>query len=218
MTTLTTLSATTARPSLVPGWVERWVRPGGKAAPLSDPDEPRLAGRLRVGRRFAHLCVVVQGAEALPDLEFEHLTARAYRLLHRGLDTCPARHAVRLWNFIPGIGDGAGGSLDRYMVFNAGRFAAFDLRYGGAQRFDRCIPTASGVGTAGPDLVIHCLADRRPGCPIENPRQRAAYRYSQRYGPLPPCFARATRIEAVEGDGPLLLIGGTSSVVGERGR
>ena len=195
--------------------------PTGRALPLSDPDEPRLSGRVVAGRRFAHLSVTVRGAEALPDLELEHLTAAAYRLLHRGLDAGPTRHAVRLWNFIPGIGDEAGGSLDRYMVFNAGRFAAFDDRYGGAERFSRCVPTASAVGTDGPDLVIHCLADGRPGTPVENPRQRAAYRYSQRYGPLPPCFARATRIETPgaagdpSGGGRSLLIGGTSSVVGE---
>ncbi len=174
--------------------------------------------------------MVVPGADRLPDVEFERLTAEAYRLLHRGLDASPAGHAVRLWNFIPGIGDeagsglglhgnaGAGADLDRYMVFNAGRFAAYDERYGGAARFDRHIPTASGVGTAGSDLVLHCLADRHPGAPVENPRQRAAYRYSKRYGPLPPCFARATRIASPRGDGQTLLIGGTSSVVGEESK
>ena len=31
--------------------------------------------------------------------------------------------------------------------------------------------------------------------PVENPRQIPAFRYSKRYGPIPPCFARATRIK-----------------------
>jgi chorismate lyase/3-hydroxybenzoate synthase len=49
------------------------------------------------------------------------------------------------------------------------------------------------------------------GAAVNNPRQVAPYHYSQRFGPLPPCFARATRLESSE----LLLVGGTASVRGE---
>ncbi|MEM6454259.1 MAG: pteridine-dependent deoxygenase, partial [Acidobacteriota bacterium] len=61
----------------------------------------------------------------------------------------------------------------------------------------------------------------RAGRPVENPRQRPAYRYSPRYGPLPPCFARATIVDAPStaagNDDPRawLLVGGTASVRGE---
>ena len=49
--------------------------------------------------------------------------------------------------------------------------------------------------------------------PVENPRQIPAWRYSSRFGPRPPCFARATIAEL---DGAhVLLIGGTASIVGE---
>lgn len=54
---------------------------------------------------------------------------------------------------------------------------------------------------------------------MENPRQVAAYRYSEEFGPRPPSFARATVVPAADAAnaGPaLLLVGGTAAVVGER--
>jgi chorismate lyase / 3-hydroxybenzoate synthase len=123
------------------------------------------------------------------------------------------RQPIRFWNFVPGPGQLMGPGLDRYMVFNAGRHAGFADWFGGRDNFGCALATASGVGVDGRDLVVHCLASDEPGCPVENPRQRPAYRYSQRYGPLPPCFARATI--ATLGGAPRLLIGGTASIVGE---
>jgi chorismate lyase / 3-hydroxybenzoate synthase len=52
-----------------------------------------------------------------------------------------------------------------------------------------------------------------PGVPVENPRQTPAWRYSCRYGPKPPCFARATIARL--GGRPRLLIGGTAIILGE---
>jgi chorismate lyase/3-hydroxybenzoate synthase len=122
------------------------------------------------------------------------------------------------------MGDGR----DRYMVFNAGRFAAFCHWFGSAAVFNRTVPTASAVGVVDGALVIHGLATRHPGRPIENPRQVPAYSYSTRYGPLPPCFARATvvpmadgldaDVAAAERGSARLLVGGTASIVGEDSR
>jgi hypothetical protein len=128
------------------------------------------------------------------------------------------RHPVRFWNFLPGIHADMGDGLDRYMAFNAGRFAAFCEWFGPAATFNRHVPTASAVGVTGGPLVIHGLATLEAGAPIENPRQVPAYSYSRRYGPLPPCFARATLV-APAGAGPCrLLVGGTASIVGEDSR
>jgi chorismate lyase/3-hydroxybenzoate synthase len=69
------------------------------------------------------------------------------------------------------------------------------------------------VGVIGDDLVVHCLASDAGGAPVENPRQKPAWRYSPRYGPVPPRFSRGTI--ATVGARRLLLIGGTASIVGE---
>jgi chorismate lyase/3-hydroxybenzoate synthase len=124
---------------------------------------------------------------------------------------------VRFWNYLPDIRRPAAGGLDRYMVFNAGRFAACSEWLGGPDRFGRLLATASAVGWAGPDLVVHALAAREPGRPVENPRQVPAYRYSQRFGPRPPCFARATVLAGGRGTAhrPTVLVGGTASIRGE---
>jgi enamine deaminase RidA (YjgF/YER057c/UK114 family) len=85
--------------------------------------------------------------------------------------------------------------------------------FGGVDQVRRCVATASGIGYGGDDLVIHCLAAASPGTPVENPRQVPAYLYSRRFGPTPPCFARATVTE-LEGR-RLLLVAGTASIRGE---
>jgi chorismate lyase/3-hydroxybenzoate synthase len=99
------------------------------------------------------------------------------------------------------------------MHFNAGRFAAMCEWFGGADRIPEFVPAASGVGHDGQDLIIRALALREPGVPIENPHQVPAFRYSRRYGPIPPCFARATRIESPQ---RALLIAGTAAITGEQ--
>lgn len=121
-------------------------------------------------------------------------------------------HPIRYWNFLPGIGDRFG-AVDRYMLFNRGRFDAFTradrLRPSGAT----LLPTSSAIGVDAEDFTIECVATNAPGIPVENPRQISSWNYSRSYGPRPPCFARAT-IAPI--DGALwLLIGGTASVVGE---
>lgn len=155
----------------------------------------------------------LQGALYLDASAFEQACYRIYRRLAEDLAVRSACHPVRLWNFIPGILDPIGGLEHRYMVFNAGRYRALS-EWLGAERMPSRIATASGVGHFGEDLSIHCLAADRPGVPVENPRQRPAYRYSAKYGPLPPCFARATRWTG-EDESPWLLVGGTASVRGE---
>jgi chorismate lyase/3-hydroxybenzoate synthase len=156
----------------------------------------------------------VSGADHLSPEAFERVTAEAYAYIASELRDKPARHPVRFWNYIPGIHRPAGEGLDRYMVFNAGRFKACSDWFGGPESFDRLLATASGVGHAGQDLVIHALASAVPGIAVENPRQVPPYKYSRRFGPRPPCFARAT-VLAPRGGRRRILIGGTASIVGE---
>lgn len=147
---------------------------------------------------------------------FQESTTRLYRYLHRSLSRHPGFFPVRLWNFIPQIHAPQGHGLDRYMVFNAGRYTAYLSYYQDARSAEQVMPTATGVGHDGQDLMVHMLAHRHAGKPVENPRQVSAYHYSQRYGPKPPCFARATIVAG--GHGQKILVGGTASVVGEDSR
>jgi chorismate lyase / 3-hydroxybenzoate synthase len=163
--------------------------------------------------RLVSACV--SDAVKLSVADLQRATIRAYEQVRKALSTDRNWYPLRFWNYIPDIHALVDNGLDRYMVFNAGRFTAFADWYGGVECFANSVATASGLGHSGRDLFIHVLAGRIPGQHVENPRQISSYNYSERYGPLPPCFARATLARLSESDRPLLLIGGTSSVRGE---
>jgi hypothetical protein len=157
--------------------------------------------------------VAVRDALSLSAPAFRAATANAYLDLFEVVG--PDHSPVRLWNYIPGILAPLDPHPHRYMSFNAGRHDAYERRYGSRHSFPGLIATASGIGHDGMDLVIHALAARAPGIAVENPRQVPAYLYSHRYGPLPPCFARATLLARPGEERRWLLVGGTSSVYGE---
>ena len=157
----------------------------------------------------------VRGAVHLGPLAFQRRVAQAYERLGRELASCTASAPVRLWNYVPGIVEPLGELQHRYMVFNAGRYTAYTRWYQNRDRFERYVATASGVGHRGEDYWLHCLGLAEPGQPVENPRQISSYRYSMRYGPRPPCFARATRCRLPGSAESTLLVGGTASVLGE---
>jgi hypothetical protein len=183
----------------VPQWATDLLRPSG-------------------GREAAFALVTVRktGAASLDPKSFEACTREAYSSIAVQLRDRTARYPIRFWNYIPDIHRPCGEALDRYMCFNAGRFAACSDWLGGPDTFDRLLATGSGVGHGGEDLVIHALASATPGVAVENPRQIPAYKYSRRFGPRPPCFARATVLRDPAGQrAPLLLVGGTASIRGE---
>jgi chorismate lyase/3-hydroxybenzoate synthase len=142
---------------------------------------------------------------------FTEAVASVYRSLACEL-TFRQRYPLRFWNFIPDIQAPMDEVSDRYMAFNAGRFEGYVDWFGGRETFGASVPTSSAVGVNGRDLWVYAMASDTPGVSIENPRQRSSYRYSSRYGPCPPCFARATKCDSA------LLIGGTASILGEDSR
>jgi len=165
------------------------------------------------------LRLVTSGFDAVSAMDapdFRGAVTAAFDAVFSQLDDAAARHPVRFWAFIPGIHDDLGGGLDRYMVFNAGRFSAFHSRHQLRWEPDGSLPTASGVGADGDRLMLACVAGLEPGTPVENPRQIPAYRYSNRFGPRPPFFARATIVRSPVL--PLLLVGGTAAITGEESR
>jgi chorismate lyase / 3-hydroxybenzoate synthase len=161
-----------------------------------------------------HVTASILNAAELSASALEQAVATAYHALAGALAQAGC-HPVRFWNFIPGIHAAMGDDRDRYMVFNAGRFAAFASFYGSPANFSRALPTASAVGVREGPLVVHGLGLESAGAPLENPRQIPAYAYSRRYGPRPPCFARATLVQSPRTAEPWLLVGGTASILGE---
>jgi chorismate lyase/3-hydroxybenzoate synthase len=192
--------------SIPPAWVEGL---------FAGPDARReRAGRVDVlaAGPLTLFSTSIQRALSLTADALQSRVAAAYAELEDAVST-RGRYPTRFWNFVPRPNDAMGPGLDRYMVFNAGRYDAYARRYGTPRAFGHSLATASALGVESPDLDIFCLAAEMPGSPVENPRQTSSWNYSARYGPRPPCFARATIVRAA--DALRLLIGGTASIVGE---
>lgn len=190
-----------------------WVRDlFAEAAPSSVPTWDTPAIGVVEHERLTRVTTRIADAARLAPADLSTCVEEAYRKVLACLLDLRV-HPIRFWNYVPGIGDDVGDGMDRYMAFNRGRFAAY---CNGSDRVTGEIPTASAVGISGPDLVIDCLASPERGTQIENPRQINPWDYSRRYGPQPPCFARATI--ATLASRRMLLIGGTASIVGEESR
>src|SRR5215208_6094978 len=128
---------------------------------------------------LALVSISVNGAAAMSAEDLRLEVTRAYlavatALRRRGLQP------IRFWNFLPAPGEQMGDGLDRYMVFNAGRFDAYVEWYGTLCGSSRPLATASAVGVASDDYVLYCLAATSPAAPVENPRQTPAWKYSPR--------------------------------------
>jgi chorismate lyase/3-hydroxybenzoate synthase len=188
--------------------------PGLQAAQLAPGRLQALEVRLARGSALSRMEVAFDGVQAMDILTFQQTVAEAYQTIFEQLTCLPTPYPIRFWSFVPDIHADLGAGIDRYMAFNAGRFAAYSARCGGRDALGRSVATGSAVGITGDRLELHCLASCEPGTPVENPRQIPAYRYSRRYGPLPPCFARATSVQGVA-LGRRLLVGGTASIRGE---
>jgi chorismate lyase / 3-hydroxybenzoate synthase len=191
-----------------PAWVSAWVGKANRIFRTASGIEMSVGTSANATMVTAIACKArVSNGEA-----FRDRTIDVYRALRQTIDETAAKNIVRIWNHIPGIHDPLDAQCDRYMHFNAGRFAAMCEWFGGADRIPESVPAASGVGHEGQDLIVRALATTERGIPVENPRQVPAFRYSKRYGPIPPCFARATRIAIPR---PALLIAGTAAITGE---
>lgn len=196
----------------LPAWVHRLIGPPIRRKHVGGDG---LSCSIAEAGGWSLASIVIPDAAELDALRLQHRTIDAYKLLQRALRESAAPFPLRFWNFIPDIHANLAENIDRYMSFNAGRFAAYCDWFGGPEAFDQQVATATGIGHAAAELVIHVLGGGEPGLHLHNPRQRRPYRYSRRYGPFPPCFARATVVRTAErGDG-LVLVGGTASVLDE---
>lgn len=187
----------------------------GVAAPLTlEPRVPAWARDAVADPSLELFTAVVPQAASLGADALRRSVAGAYETLGAQVRAA-GKSPIRCWNYLPDPAHVMGAGLNRYMVFNAGRYDGY--RQWDAERTARGThATASAVGVPGSDVTIHWLASADGGVPVENPRQMPAWRYSARYGPVPPCFARAT-VARVNGR-RRLLIAGTASIVGEDSR
>ncbi|MFV2072283.1 MAG: hypothetical protein ACC742_06485 [Thermoanaerobaculales bacterium] len=181
--------------------VEEWIEA---------PNQNNL--RRLVGDEFTLVTARLDAARSLDSEELHRGIEEVYDAV---LGAVGDRQLIRVWNFIPGILEPLTEFRHRYMVFNAGRFHAYSRWYKGRDNFDRRLATASGVGVDDDDFTVHALATGNVNVPVENPRQVSSYCYSEKYGSLPPCFARATRVEFKKNASARLLVGGTASICGE---
>ncbi len=156
---------------------------------------------------------VLPKARALDGTSFQRATREMINLVLEQVLASSAPHLVRMWSFLPGIHEPTALHPERYQTFNAGRFEAFTALLGRPEGFGRTLPTATCVGHRGHALAVYALGSGHPGAAIDNPRQVPAFRYSKRFGPRPPCFARATLTHLA--GVPSLIVGGTASVLGE---
>lgn len=194
----------------VPPWVHEQTGLSEPAWDLAHGD--RFCLHMTEGEGLSLVSVRVVGAGELSAEQFRSATVHAYQAVFERLGE--QYYPVRFWNFLPAIHQEVGDGRNQYMIFNGGRFEAFEGRYGGREAFDRQVATATAVGHDSADLMVHCLASRQPGRHVGNPRQISPHCYSEKFGPLPPCFARATMVPR-PGNASLLLVGGTASIRGE---
>ena len=149
------------------------------------------------------------GALALDEREgpIEQLAERGYRQLTDLTQSRGYPHLLRVWNYFGAINAGEH-DQERYRRFCVGRARVI------AREPPTGFAAATAIGLPGEPsaLHLHWLAARRPGVPIENPRQVSARDSPRDYGPVAPGFSRVMLLEW--GERPLLLISGTASVVG----
>lgn len=118
----------------------------------------------------------------------------------------------RIWNYVPAINAWRDGQ-ENYRRFNQGRSRAFEVY--ARQTGSTSLPAASAVGATGSDLVVYALSSSSGFIEhFENPEQVPAYQYPAQYGPIPPSFARGSRLER----GGIFhgFISGTAAIKGHR--
>lgn len=135
----------------------------------------------------------------------EGASRQAYAQLRDFIAAHPARHVLRIWNYIAQINDGDD-DAERYKQFCNGRAAGL------GDFFAEGFPAATAIGHhhRDPVLQVYLLACISAGAAVENPRQVSAWRYPRQYGRTSPGFARGMLMPARDA----LAISGTAAVVG----
>jgi chorismate lyase/3-hydroxybenzoate synthase len=201
-------------PPTPPPWVADLLGPAARVG--TEVEKEGLVVQSRRSGDLIFLRACLPRAGELDDLRFRLGVERCYVAICETLASSDL-YPLRIWNYVPAIRRPSEDGFTRYEVFNAGRQQGYRRCYGPGDDGVRRV-AASAVGHRGRDLVLHVLASGARAVPVENPRQRPAWLYSRRYGPEPPCFARASRLDGLGGARGLGLVAGTASIVGEDSR
>jgi enamine deaminase RidA (YjgF/YER057c/UK114 family) len=164
-------------------------------------------------------CGGVRGADGGRQVHPQSLEALADLDAALGLAGSRFAHVVRTWFYLGDITEPEG-AAQRYHELNRARTDFYrDIPFyasGTGPGDTRVYPASTGIGMAGRDLRLSCMAietDREDVflLPLENPQQTPAYHYDARYSPQSPKFSRAMALAA--GDYVTTWISGTASVV-----
>jgi len=204
---------TSAAKGMIPSWVCELAPHAAefRAVPLAEGTSATL--ELSCGDGASLVTAVVAHANWLSAEGLRASVAALYESVLGAMKASGFPHPVRMWSFVPGIHERLAAGMDRYRLFNLGRYDAFARCLGEPASFANFLPAATAVGHFGDDLVVCALGLRTPGMAIENPRQVPASAYSRAHGPRPPCFARAMIAQLPTGS--RLLVSGTASIRGE---
>src|SRR5689334_14034521 len=103
-------------------WAGRLV--GTRSKTALSRSEKGMELTIETGDRAALVTAIAHKARVCDGDSFRRRAIGVYGAIRRAVDLSPHRHIVRMWNHIPGIHDPLDSACDRYMHFNAGRFAA----------------------------------------------------------------------------------------------
>ena len=146
-----------------PSWVDDLFI--GLRAVQVAPGVPLESGTHEVTSRSTPAFTQISARAQLPGDHADalaHAVAAVYRSVAAELHR-QARHAVRIWNFVPDIQGPMAGAGDRYMAFNAGRFDAYSDWFGDARASAvRACAEVSWLFSS----VSCCSSTRRPLAPI----------------------------------------------------
>src|SRR5690348_12490398 len=134
-------------PAILPAWAGRLVR--GASVRELDWNIEHASGRIEETASFSVLSARLSRAGDLEPALLTQRTTLLYQAIQHELHAGPTRHPVRIWNYLPDIHSPNEDGTDRYMTFNAGRFAAFEKWFAGQEDLGRFLPSASAVGHHG---------------------------------------------------------------------
>ena len=210
---------TTTRLTFVPGAGHLSVGIGADGIRFACP-MPRLAGPSSQCLATGSLARAIDGGALLdgPDGDLSGvllaeenipLEEASEKLFTRLFSLLDGRQIRRIWSFVPAINERVDGR-ENYLAFNAGRHAAFTRLWG--EIVPDALPAASALGIDGARLGLAFSAGPSPVSLFENPLQVPACCYPERYGKLPPLFARGAR--ARYGEEEVWHLSGTASIKG----